>query len=299
MKGHKMKTVIAFLGSLFLLMWPLNAQEADSLLIMDFEDEAAGLGGWGIKFTADTQELNWLEDPMDASNHVLECLLDAGYGTSGGFKNESLNIVVDGDTASGLVIYAWFPQYYLDISGGVQIFAMDKVVWNWQSTWYDASVLTGEAWNRLFFDFDYRFETIEDYNISNGFHAGIEFFYNSGDWWGSIYADDIYLLGIHGEATAVQHKSKSQPASLILEQNYPNPFNPETHIIYSLSQRDIVTVSVYDIKGNLVSTLVEKEIQPAGRIVLRFNASNLPSGVYFYKIQTSNAMKTAKMILVR
>jgi hypothetical protein len=299
MKGWKMKTMTAILGSFFLLMLPLAAQVADSLLIMNFEDEAAGLGGWGTKFTADTQELNRIEDPSDASNHVLECLLDAGYGASGGFKNENLNIVVDGDTASGLVIYAWFPQYYLDISGGVQIFAMDKAVWNWQSAWYNATDLTGEAWNRLFFDFDYRFETIPDYNISNGFHAGIEFFYNSGDWWGSIYADDIYLLGIQGEATAVQHEVNAQPASLILEPNYPNPFNPETNIVYTLSKRDIVTVSVHDIKGGLVTLLVDREIQPAGRIALRFNASNLPGGVYFYKVQTSNAVQSGKMSLIR
>ena len=269
-----MKTLTAFLGSFFLLMLPLTAQEADSLLIMDFEDEAAGLGGWGTKFTADTQELNRIVDPEDDSNHVLECMLDAGYGSSGGFKNESLNIVADGDTASGLVIYVWFPQYYLDISGGVQIFAMDKAVWNWQATWYDAGVLTGEAWNRLFFDFDYRFETVENYDISKGFHAGIEFFYNSGDWWGSIYADDIYLLGIPGEATSVQHKAASQPGTLTLEQNYPNPFNPETNIVYTLSQRDRVMVSVYDIKGNQVSTLVENLI-PKGHYRLMLHRLNL------------------------
>ena len=94
-------------------------------------------------------------------------------------------------------------------------------------------------------------------------------------------------------------QAKSQPVSLNLESNYPNPFNPETNIVYTLAHKDVVTVTVYDIQGALVSTLVKNEIQPAGRIALRFDASNLSSGVYFYKIQTSNAVKTAKMILVR
>ena len=72
----------------------------------------------------------------------------------------------------------------------------------------------------------------------------------------------------------------SAPFEFLLEQNYPNPFNPNTVISYQLQISGEVTLSVYDILGNNVATLVN-EYKPAGRYESEFNASTLPSGVYF------------------
>jgi photosystem II stability/assembly factor-like uncharacterized protein len=86
--------------------------------------------------------------------------------------------------------------------------------------------------------------------------------------------------------------------SFKLLQNYPNPFNPSTRIEFSLPEYTYVNLSVYDVLGNLVGTLIS-EHKDAGNYNLEFNASNIPSGLYFYKIITSDFIATKKMILLK
>lgn len=81
-----------------------------------------------------------------------------------------------------------------------------------------------------------------------------------------------------------------------LNQNFPNPFNPATRINYGVAKSGNVEISVYNILGNKVATLVN-EFKPAGSYTVDFNASKLSSGVYFYKISTNGFVQTKKMIL--
>ncbi len=83
-----------------------------------------------------------------------------------------------------------------------------------------------------------------------------------------------------------------------LENNYPNPFNPATKITYNLPKSSIVTLKVYDILGKEVITLV-KETQSAGKHIVEFNGSNLPSGVYFYMLRTDDFTQVKKMVLLK
>jgi 3D (Asp-Asp-Asp) domain-containing protein len=87
-------------------------------------------------------------------------------------------------------------------------------------------------------------------------------------------------------------------SSFALSQNYPNPFNPSTSINYSVAQASKVTLKVYDILGREVVTLVN-EAKPAGDYSVRFNADNLASGVYLYKLQSGAFTETKKMMLVK
>ena len=88
------------------------------------------------------------------------------------------------------------------------------------------------------------------------------------------------------------------PIEFTLEQNYPNPFNPSTLISYSIPQNSFVTLKVYDIIGNEVVTLVN-QTQSAGKYDVRFDASKLSNGVYFYTIKANNFTSTKKMILMK
>jgi len=88
------------------------------------------------------------------------------------------------------------------------------------------------------------------------------------------------------------------PINYALEQNYPNPFNPSTVISYSIPQNSFVTLKVYDIIGNEVATLVN-QTQSAGKYDVRFDASGLSNGVYFYTIKADNFTSTKKMILMK
>jgi len=87
-----------------------------------------------------------------------------------------------------------------------------------------------------------------------------------------------------------------------LDANYPNPFNPSTTISFSVPERAVVTLKVYDILGNEVATLVNEE-KPAGEYEVEFNSSfgnrNLVSGTYFYKLTSGSFTQTRKMMLIK
>ena len=88
-----------------------------------------------------------------------------------------------------------------------------------------------------------------------------------------------------------------------LAQNYPNPFNPSTIIKYQIpfveTHRNVsVQLKIYDVLGNEVATLVNEE-KPAGNYEVKFDANNLSSGVYFYKLSTSSFVKVKKMLLLK
>jgi len=92
--------------------------------------------------------------------------------------------------------------------------------------------------------------------------------------------------------------SVNAPAKFALYQNYPNPFNPSTTFKYSLSKDEFVTLEVYDILGARVARLVNWQ-QKAGTYEVRFDASNLSSGIYFYKIKAGAFSSVKKMILLK
>ena len=88
------------------------------------------------------------------------------------------------------------------------------------------------------------------------------------------------------------------PSSYRLEQNYPNPFNPSTTISFSIPERVYVTLKVFDVLGNEVADLISKELS-AGKYNVKWNAENISSGVYFYRIQAGSFIETKKLILLR
>ena len=90
----------------------------------------------------------------------------------------------------------------------------------------------------------------------------------------------------------------TQPTEFILEQNYPNPFNPSTKIKYSIPQSSNIAIKVFDILGNEIETLINEE-KPAGTYELTWNAVNLPSGVYFYRLRSGSFVETKKMVLLK
>jgi hypothetical protein len=83
-----------------------------------------------------------------------------------------------------------------------------------------------------------------------------------------------------------------------LSQNYPNPFNPSTTIRYSLPLRSHVTLTVFNTLGQQVAVVVNGNID-AGYHEIQFNATNLASGVYFYRIQAGSFVETKRLMLLR
>ena len=98
--------------------------------------------------------------------------------------------------------------------------------------------------------------------------------------------------------TAVDENPAGVPQDYELGQNYPNPFNPGTRISYTLPQSGQVTVKVFNVLGMEVATLFSG-VQDAGKHEVQFDASELSSGVYFYRLDAGSVSITKKMVFMK
>lgn len=112
------------------------------------------------------------------------------------------------------------------------------------------------------------------------------------------YIDEFTSDGFGTAGPLSAEGSHDVPRAFALEQNYPNPFNPATTITFSLPSDEFVTLDVFNLLGQRVETLVNKQMK-AGAYTLRFDAAKLPSGVYFYRLSAGQFVQTRKMILLR
>ena len=101
-----------------------------------------------------------------------------------------------------------------------------------------------------------------------------------------------------GSTSAVDDGRPDLPKALDLAQNYPNPFNPTTNVRFTIVNRQLTVVKVYDVLGREVATLVN-EVKEPGTYTVQFDGSNLASGVYFYRLSAGSYLATHKMILMR
>jgi len=184
-------------------------------------------------------------------------------------------------------------------------------------TWTPQSTLEGRAINNLVFA-----DTLEGWCSSYGVvPAKIYFTSDGGKSWTSQfecdstdYIEDIFFLNnSYGWTLTNQGKiikygepiqvSADKPGNIyaeefIIYQNYPNPFNPTTSISFRLPTRSFVTLKVFDILGKEIETMISEEM-PAGSYSREWNAVNLPSGVYFYRLQAGSFTQMKKLILLK
>lgn len=105
-------------------------------------------------------------------------------------------------------------------------------------------------------------------------------------------------VSVHNEIASATPTNGATVSEFALAQNYPNPFNPETNISYSLAEASDVTLTVFTVTGEEVATLVNGT-QNAGSYNINFNASSLPTGVYFYRLTAGSFTATHKMLLLK
>ncbi len=107
-----------------------------------------------------------------------------------------------------------------------------------------------------------------------------------------------FLITFRRGIIGIQNISSQIPREFFVNQNYPNPFNPVTKIKFGLPKSAFVNIKVYDILGREVAVLANEELK-AGEFEVDWNATDFPSGIYFYKIEAGNNIKTSKMMLVK
>lgn len=96
----------------------------------------------------------------------------------------------------------------------------------------------------------------------------------------------------------VKDMPEGVPVAYSLRQNYPNPFNPSTSISFGVPGRTHVFLRIYNLLGQLIATLVDDDRSP-GVYSVTWDAGNMPSGMYFYRLEAGKFMETKKMVLVR
>ena len=114
-----------------------------------------------------------------------------------------------------------------------------------------------------------------------------------------IAVHNLRAIAMISVLTSVETEQKKQlPTSFALLQNYPNPFNPTTTVGYQIPNQSYVTLKIFDVLGREVVVLVNEK-KDAGRYSVQWNASAMPSGIYFYRIQTGQFTETKRMILMK
>jgi hypothetical protein len=138
------------------------------------------------------------------------------------------------------------------------------------------------------------------YNISNGTIISIRYRVGEGrtsdTLWGNIATsiitlDTTYIVGVSEEGSIM-------PKKITLYQNYPNPFNPSTTITFDLPKQSNVKLNIFDVLGRKVITLVN-ETKAAGSYHIKFDASGLTSGIYYYRLNINASRTTKKMVLMK
>jgi len=114
----------------------------------------------------------------------------------------------------------------------------------------------------------------------------------------NFYVDEVYVRYPSSPTSGVDKAIEQLPTSLVLHQNYPNPFNPSTEISFTLPQASYTTLRVYNLLGQQVAELINKELS-AGYHQVTFDGSRLPSAIYFYRLESGKHSQVKKMLLLK
>lgn len=172
-------------------------------------------------------------------------------------------------------------------------------------TWREEGVALEMSFTRNGSNLEYHVSAITDEShvdfegVVEGVNADRVLFFNSGrpNWdssgEGSLYVNSLTIT--EGESTSINDEVATR---FSLNQNYPNPFNPTTNISFTLNEAQHVSLTVYDMLGRQVRVL-ENGVMAAGEHTVHFDASNLNSGIYLYRLSTQHGTVTRNMTLLK
>ena len=258
------------------------------------EFTADGVMGGEIT-TSDDATLETVDGLFGEAQHVV-------FGGGGGDRIKFMAITGEEESASfpkwnsplaNLVMYIKLNQP-LDVSveieamrNGESLNASDEPL-----SQHGLDVNNTEDWQRIVLDLADGLEgDVFDYS------QFISFSLRSRDNASDFMVDEVYVRYPKDAGTGVE-KDVSTPASFELHQNYPNPFNPLTRISFNLSEPGMTTLTVYNLFGQKVAELMNRQLT-AGQYEVSFDAGDLPTGAYFYKLQSGNVTQVKKMLLLK
>ena len=185
----------------------------------------------------------------------------------------------------------WFQE---NVSNGVASAAVAYGTWHWQKIVVDGQNVSVTAWadgEAMPDTATYSYEALTTTEAPSFILVGV-----TDDDSSSVQIDEIWYnerpagLGISDEAPIASRYE--------LGQNYPNPFNPTTHIRFNIPETANAKLTVFNVMGEEVATLVNGVMQAGGHTV-SWNAASMPTGVYFYQLESGNFSQTKKLLLVK
>jgi hypothetical protein len=226
---------------------------------------------------------NWVNNfkhtyTYDVNNNLIEVL---GQSWNGSDWINSSKSTYSYDINNNMIEHlgqSWDGSNWVNISKGAYTYEVNNLIEELMQEW------DGSNWLN---DWKYKYT----YDMNNN---TIEWLYQ--DWDGSSWVNHEKLTYSYIPTDVNEFTGEIKTYSL--SSNFPNPFNPTTTIKYQIPEMNFVKVKVYDILGNEIETLVNEE-KPAGAYEITWSAANLPSGVYFYRIQAEEFMQTRKMVLLK
>ncbi|MCX8105743.1 MAG: T9SS type A sorting domain-containing protein [Ignavibacterium album] len=214
-----------------------------------------------------------------------------GYDTVNYDQTNQIILTHRGGVNSGIKIlshplqslysFEWYDNYYVDSS-----------YWSWLNYGAIQNEYIGSVEGPV------TIPSIDFINISSGDSVAFYFAIALGENQSEVVAQISEATVKYNTVLGIDNKISETPTDFSLFQNYPNPFNPNTKIQFSVSTAEFVSLKVFDVLGNEVATLVSEQLTP-GIYQHNFDATNLSSGVYYYKLQAGNYSETKKMILMR
>lgn len=264
-------------------------------------EDSANYGDFKI---ADQEELDFLDEnfavsmwfyPVKGFDNPQHLLMKGDR--SGSIKKNNYSVRINNE----------FIEFIVHAESGANKVAKSsyKIVqnqWNFIAVFYDFINSKLYFWNEIqsaaidSFDFNAPlFPNNDKLYIGSSGENGFKRF------WGRI--DDVRISNNQSDildiSTTVEEQNGNPfPNKFTLSQNYPNPFNPMTIIKFSLSNKNFTKLDVYNVIGEHITSLVNGELS-AGEHIISFNAIDLPSGIYFYKLEQGKQSSLKKMILLK
>lgn len=216
---------------------------------------------------------------------------DSPSGNYGSNADNSMTLNFPLNTQTMPVVFlSFWHRYYTEADYDychVEVSSNNGTTWN-EVTKYDGNMQT---WTNQAFD-------ITSYcNASSNVRIRFRLTSDGSLQYDGWYVDDIKLTGYLSPLTGVTNLN-TIPNKYTLEQNYPNPFNPSTQINYSIAKQGFVKISLFDVLGREVKTLVN-EVKTPGYYAVEFDGTNLSSGMYFYRMESGSFVDTKKMTLIK
>jgi hypothetical protein len=205
-------------------------------------------------------------------------------------STDTLNVVID--LKSVMPVQQFMGEYLLDPQPAINLPTQVSVSISTDGTIFtNVGILSDNSTNDSTSSIHKYYYTLP--NTINARYVKFSTLAQAGAW---VFVDEYEVLA--PVTTGIKKQTSSVPTNFNLSQNYPNPFNPSTNINFSLEKPSNVTLSVYNVLGQKVATLVNSFMQ-AGSYTYQFDASKLASGIYIYRIETGNFVSAKKMILLK